>query len=1038
MILLGKSSYRHCYRLLLLMIVVNVSFPVFARTIDVPTLLHDTDWLNLQRRFSDSFLIRPGNLARKNLINDNGNYVRSANVTALFDMPDTVCVNSPIQIVNKSTNATTYRWDFCNADINQVPTGVLLGNPGNSLGIPVFSDYAFDNGNYYAFVVNNTPGGLIRLNFGNSLLNTPIVTNLGNFSGSIPNSAQGLQVLKDKGTWYAFVVGGDPLIGIPSRIVKLDFGSSLNNTPVHTNWGNIGGMDYPHDLFIFQEANQWYGLTVNLRSNSITRFQFGSDFSNTPLAFNIGNIGGLNWPSGICPINDNGFWRVFVANYADNSLSRIDFGPSLLASPTGVNLGTIGNSLNNPRDLFIFKYCERDVGFIVNGGNGTLVRLDFNNLSSVPDANFLGVINGASAPHSISKIFRDGADLYAFMPNASGNTLSRIKFTGCVSSNISSSNAVDPPPIIYGNPGVYNVSLVVDEGLPTQSSFCKQIVVRSPANLNLTRNYVVCQNYDSILLAVSNVRFIEWTPSIGLSSSTSSSTKAAPNESVRYRINGLDINNCTINDSIQFTVNPSISIQVLADTAICSGQKLLLTQTSPAGLSYQWTPSIGLNDPSLPEPLATPFTTTSYYVTASSAFGCLAKDTVSIVVHPPIQFDLNLSKTEICKGDSIFVTGSGADAYAWLPSNLPGPAVKWLKPDSTSNIAVRMYRSDCNYSDTLIRSIQVYFIPRAEIFLTDTLLCKGQSVQITSTIESGANYEWTPTIGVGNPGIANPSITPLTSTLYILKAFSSPFCSTKDSVQFEVKDPPSFELSPFSDTICVGTTILLKSSGSQQSRWLNTRYALSIAEKNLLVKPDSSQLYSLEMFDSTCQITDTLFSQIVVAQKPVIQIEKSNDFNCKLDTVYLKASGGSYYYWLPAHLVSDPRSDQPFVTNRGDRQLFEVTVYSDRGCSASRSIILRDFSYANQSFLVPNAFTPNNDGLNDCFGVAKWGDAVRKFRMTIYNRNGQPIFTSNDVNTCWDGKYNGLPQPSGTYIYLIVGETDCESINKSGPVVLIR
>ena len=500
----------------------------------------------------------------------------------------------------------------------------------------------------------------------------------------------------------------------------------------------------------------------------------------------------------------------------------------------------------------------------------------------------------------------------------------------------------------------------------------------------------------------------------------------------------MDINNCSINDSIQFTVNPSISIQVLADTAICSGQKLLLTQTSPAGLSYQWTPSIGLNDPSLPEPLATPFTTTSYYVTASSAFGCLAKDTVSIVVHPPIQFDLNLSKTEICKGDSILVTGSGADAYAWLPSNLPGPAVKWLKPDSTSNIAVRMFRSDCNYSDTLIRSIQVYFIPRAEIFLTDTLLCKGQSVQITGTIESGANYEWTPTIGVGNPGIANPSITPLTSTLYILKAFSSPFCSTKDSVQFEVKDPPSFELSPFSDTICVGTTILLKSSGSQQSRWLNTRYALSIAEKNLLVKPDSSQLYSLEMFDSTCQITDTLFSQIVVAQKPVIQIEKSNDFNCKLDTVYLKASGGSYYYWLPAHLVSDPRSDQPFVTNRGDRQLFEVTVYSDRGCSASRSIILRDFSYANQSFLVPNAFTPNNDGLNDCFGVAKWGDAVRKFRMTIYNRNGQPIFTSNDVNTCWDGKYNGLPQPSGTYIYVIVGETDCEPINKSGPVVLIR
>lgn len=964
--------------------------------------------------------------------------IESSNVSALFEMPDTICVNSSFTITNRSANATTYRWDFCAANIDQVPTGVLLGNPGNSLGIPVFSDYAFDNGNYYAFVVNNTPGGLIRLNFGNSLLNTPIVTNLGNFNGSIPNSAQGLQVLKANGIWYAFVVGGDPLIGISSRIVKLDFGSSLNNTPIHTDWGNIGDMDYPHDLFIFQEGDEWYGLTVNLRSNSITKFEFGPDFSGLPIANNLGNIGSLNLPSGICPINDNGIWRVFVSNYANSTLSRLDFGSSMLLTPSGVNLGNIGNSLSSPRDLFIMKYCDKLVGFLVNGGPGDLVRLTFTSLGSSPQAQSLGRIGGTSSPHSISKIFRDGADLYAFMPNASGNTLSRIKFTGCVSSNISSSNVENPPPIVYNNPGIYNVSLVVDEGLPTQSSFCQSIVVGSPANLNLTRNYVVCQNYDSIPLSVSNVKTIEWTPSIGLSSSTSSALKAAPNESILYRITGMDINNCSVFDSVQFTVNPSISIQALADTAICSGQNLHLSQTSPGGLSYQWTPSIGLNDPFLPEPLATPLTTTSYYVTASSPYGCLARDTVNIIVHPPILFDLNLSKTEICKGDSILVTGSGADAYVWLPSNLPSPPVKWLKPDSSGTITVSMYRSDCNYLDTLTRTIEVFFIPRAEILLSDTLLCKGQSVQITGTIESGANYEWTPTYGVGNPGVADPTIVPFTSTWYFLTAFSKPFCFTKDSVQIRVKDPPNFQLSPFSDTICVGTTILLKSSGSQLNRWLNTRYALSISEKNLLVKPDSTQLYGLEMFDSTCQLTDTLFSHIVVAQKPIIQVEKSNDFSCKLDTVFLRASGGSYYYWLPANLVSDPRSDQPYVTSRGDKQLLEVTVYSERGCGASKSIILRDFAYNNQSFLVPNAFTPNNDGLNDCFGVAKWGGAVRKFRMTIFNRFGHPIFTSNDVNNCWDGKNNGLPQPSGTYIYLISGETDCESINKTGPVVLIR
>lgn len=260
--------------------------------------------------------------------------IESSSVSALFEMPDTVCVNRSVTITNRSVNATTYRWDFCAANIDQVPTGVLLGNPGNSLGIPVFSDYAFDNGNYYAFVVNNTPGGLIRLNFGNSLLNTPIVTDLGNFSGSIPNSAQGLQVLKANGNWYAFVVGGDPLIGISSRIVKLDFGSSLNNTPIHTNWGNIGDMDYPVDLFIFQEDNNWYGLTVNYRNSSITQFNFGLNFTGIPTGVNLGNIGNLDLPSGICPINDNGTWRVFVSNFGNSTLSRLDFGSSMLLTPS--------------------------------------------------------------------------------------------------------------------------------------------------------------------------------------------------------------------------------------------------------------------------------------------------------------------------------------------------------------------------------------------------------------------------------------------------------------------------------------------------------------------------------------------------------------------------------------------------------------------------------------------------------------------------------------------------------------------------------
>ena len=97
-------------------------------------------------------------------------------VTAGFTAPDTVCVNEPVNIINTSTNATTYYWNFCVADINAPPVGTNLGNVGGLLNRPVYIDYVFEGGNYYGFLTNNTPGKLLRLDFGNSLLNTPTVT----------------------------------------------------------------------------------------------------------------------------------------------------------------------------------------------------------------------------------------------------------------------------------------------------------------------------------------------------------------------------------------------------------------------------------------------------------------------------------------------------------------------------------------------------------------------------------------------------------------------------------------------------------------------------------------------------------------------------------------------------------------------------------------------------------------------------------------------------------------------------------------------
>ena len=404
------------------------------------------------------------------------------NITASFTASDTICINSPVNILNTSTGATNYFWNFCTANINQPPIGTNLGNVGGLLNTPVYIDYVFTNGNYYGFVTNNYPGGLLRLDFGNSLLNTPVVTNLGDLGGVIPNNTEGVQIANDNGNWYVLIVGGDIVDGAIPSLTTVFLGINIaNNNPTATNWGNIGNLSYPHDLYVFNDNNHWYGLTVNYSNSTITLFDLTASLSNAPSAINLGNIGNLDGPTGIRAINDNGIWRVFVTNATSSTLTRLDFGSSLLNIPTGMNLGNPNNAFVTCWDIHILKYCGENEAFVVNAnGTNDIVKLDFgNSLLNIPTAVSLGNQGNMNFPHCISKLFRVGADVFSFVTNVNNNTLTLLKFPGCANASIPNSAAQNPPPITYDKPGIYNISLTVDDGLPTQSSYCKQVVVQN-------------------------------------------------------------------------------------------------------------------------------------------------------------------------------------------------------------------------------------------------------------------------------------------------------------------------------------------------------------------------------------------------------------------------------------------------------------------------------------------------------------------------------------------------------------------------------
>jgi gliding motility-associated-like protein len=113
-------------------------------------------------------------------------------------------------------------------------------------------------------------------------------------------------------------------------------------------------------------------------------------------------------------------------------------------------------------------------------------------------------------------------------------------------------------------------------------------------------------------------------------------------------------------------------------------------------------------------------------------------------------------------------------------------------------------------------------------------------------------------------------------------------------------------------------------------------------------------------------------------------------------------------------------------------------VTDENGCQTIDSVLVNvSKAGGNVGFPVANAFTPNGDGVNDCWGIKYWG-YVGEFELVIYNRWGTRVFYTRNPQDCWDGTLNGKPQPAGTYVYMVRAFALCGEAVKEGNVELIR
>lgn len=182
---------------------------------------------------------------------------------------------------------------------------------------------------------------------------------------------------------------------------------------------------------------------------------------------------------------------------------------------------------------------------------------------------------------------------------------------------------------------------------------------------------------------------------------------------------------------------------------------------------------------------------------------------------------------------------------------------------------------------------------------------------------------------------------------------------------------------------------------------------------------------------SGCQGSDS----IVVTKYPIPDVTLNTDYALikSRESVQLQAGGAVHYEWYPIAGLDHPAIADP-VASPQEPTKYTVVGYNDFNCRDSAHV----FIDINEALAVPNAFTPNGDGLNDFFAVKNMGyQGIHGFR--IYNRWGQQVFETLDAIRGWDGMFKGQPAAQGVYFYEIkVALRDGKVKTFKGDLLLLR
>ncbi|MEP6927977.1 MAG: gliding motility-associated C-terminal domain-containing protein [Ginsengibacter sp.] len=354
------------------------------------------------------------------------------------------------------------------------------------------------------------------------------------------------------------------------------------------------------------------------------------------------------------------------------------------------------------------------------------------------------------------------------------------------------------------------------------------------------------------------------------------------------------------------------------------------------------------------------------------------------------------------------IAGATNTTYIRPPIATPGAYLYRLAVSQRSNLIISSCYIISNIVSITVNRLPVIAASNHGDCTGDTLSFKANDGVLFSwtgpmNFTSSEQFPFIPKAVIGNTG------------KYYVKVTSAKGCINKDSTIAEINIKPTLNAGSDAE-ICEGSYIQLGSAGNniESYQWSPATEISNPNISNPLAFPKQTTTYILTVANDECKVSDSL--KIVVDKNPMADAGPDKVIIEGESVVLNGIAGGTNvtYSWSPGQYITGSATLNPLVKPPAN-VIYTLHVLSNKGCgTATDDVLVKVF----KKLFIPNAFTPNNDGINDTWFIETL-EAYPNAGVKIFNRYGQIVFDNHGINKPWDGKFKGVLLSSGAYAYII-------------------